>query len=731
MQSVRLHHTRIALAIGVLSSLALFASGCGGGAKAGKSCAQITCGAHQLCQEHQGSTDAKCEMACTSGFMFDAASMTCIPNGSMFATCLPAPAPGSILAQCNTGNRTCVEPIKGQAMCGVCMDGFVDNMGTCITAHTCADLHCDMQNRACDMNPTGHCTTCLAGFIEDPTNMMCRAPVTCMTLMCTPGTHCVNVMGGDAMCAMGNGCPGSMVPTPTGNMCVTCQVTCNGRVGGTGNIYSDLTTAGGECICETMRGYFWDDGAMGGGAIEPCDGDGDGWVRLSAQRYIEGMDLALQINARCTVNKIDRFITTNDFGESQTTMLGSPLSLYEQPLDDGNLLHDAVTSGELPTYNGRELKAEELNPLTKACVGKTLATQHADFNANGTEDVDEAHNMPPVGTDPLSAFENFTYFIETHRGWYEPPSMGGTNGAYHIEEKGRDPTMQADPAQRIAFTYGATTAMNNGPYWHDCVRFKDSTYQMGSPGFDFEELDPMMQPSPGWHGMDHHSQFRCIRLVSGSPANTNQLSSQTILNDWVVNKCTVGGTNPAISVPGYMGGNPSDPAVTCNVVTTLPSTSSVSPVLWALAKYAPYRDPYDPQYPNASYVRGCVNECKEFPAQCPGYNPDPTLNQAQCTSNLANFGKLVCGCGLNFAGASCAVSCVSNDLFTSSAFNPATRNGTWMCASPSASSNLTLSGTSTAGMITLRGEVVGNATGVGRICTSVAPILCLDTDPVR
>jgi len=51
-------------------------------------------------------------------------------------------------------------------MCGVLCDGFLDNSGTCIAMHACADLHCEMQNRACDTNPTGHCTTCLAGFVE-------------------------------------------------------------------------------------------------------------------------------------------------------------------------------------------------------------------------------------------------------------------------------------------------------------------------------------------------------------------------------------------------------------------------------------------------------------------------------------------------------------------------------------------------------------------------------------
>ncbi|HMX93616.1 MAG TPA: ATP-binding cassette domain-containing protein, partial [Elusimicrobiota bacterium] len=110
----------------------------------------------------------------------------------------------------------------------------------------------------------------------------CRARRTCADLTCDPGLTCVDSAPADAECRNTANCPAGEAPRVDGTGCVSCRITCTGRAGGTGQVYTALATQADVCICETMPGFFWDDGAPGGGDIRTCDADRDGWVRETA-----------------------------------------------------------------------------------------------------------------------------------------------------------------------------------------------------------------------------------------------------------------------------------------------------------------------------------------------------------------------------------------------------------------------------------------------------------------
>ncbi|MFO0723833.1 MAG: hypothetical protein U1E65_08635 [Myxococcota bacterium] len=694
--------------------LALGAACSGGGPK---KCADTLCATHQLCTEAMGSTSASCAPACDQGFSWDGTA--CV--ASTISTCLPAPAEGSIALRCAMEHKSCSEPNMGAAVCSACLPGFVDvGGGTCEATTTCAQLNCGQQNRDCSDTPNGHCTTCVMGMVEDTPGGACRAPKTCADVNCMPGFSCVVTAGMDATCRMGGCGPGS-APMANGGGCVMCRIACGNRPGGTGSVYLDRATLADTCICQTQPGYFWDEGAPGGGDIRACDQDGDGWVRVNAKKAYESADQALKVNARCSVQIVDTFVLTNDQGESKEVPIDPPIGLYEpERNDDQGLLDDAVAQGRLPTYSGRALRAEELNALTKACVWKTAALQRADFNENNFEDVDEGHDDPAQvdPNNPLSRFANFSYFLETNRGWYEPPT-NSLYGKYHVQEKLRGSTLGDGLALELANVAG-----DGGEYWKTCDRRRDSGYMPGKPGFDFAKY------SDGtWRGMGHHAQFRCIRLVSQSSGAPQEYTRAEAAAQWTINRCTPMGTSGPL-LPLVPTGNPSDPVLRCAPVDAAnlpdPRTSTTAPVLWAISKYQPYDDLFG-TYALHDYARGCVNACAEYPNRCPGFNPIPELNSAQCVGQVSDFGRLRCGCGISFSGDTCEVACTGNlaqvpggpgDLFLSTDFAPAPRTGYWMCSRPVGSVSDELVGTAATGTSTfsIRGAVSARATPVNALC---------------
>lgn len=544
-------------------------------------------------------------------------------------------------------------------------------------------MRCDLAQRTCVESAPGQatCGACKPGFLQTP-EATCRALKTCADVSCMPGFACVELTGADAECRM-TGCASDEVPSADARGCVRCTIDCAGRPGATGRVFPVAATRAGACVCETAAGSFWDETGPGGGEVRPCDADGDGWVRKTALPALASTDPAIRDNARCTVRTVAAVRLVNDEGASRVVPMSRPTQLIEaETIDDPQRLVDAIVAGTLALPQGRPFRAEELNTLTKACVWKATRAQRADFNQNGVEDVDEAHDDPRLDDtdDPLTPLYDFAYFIELNRGWFEPPPASappGAAGTYVIQERARA-ARPADPT--LAVPLGM--AMSDGAdYWRQCTRRRDAAYLEGQPGHDFGRFEA----EGSWTGMGHASQFRCLRIVSQPTGRAHEATPGQVAAEWTLSQCVAAETRgPAAGVDAT---NPSEAAFGCTLAATPdPRSSTTAPVLLAGAKYLPYDDEFTVVPTRPRYVRGCVNECRERPFLCPGY--DPVDAGAQCAGAAGDFGRLECGCVRGFGGPACELACAGDlatssegvgSLFTSADFQPAPRAGVWMC----------------------------------------------------
>ncbi len=639
------------------------------------SCAELACVLHQLCQEAASKTDAVCLPECELGWFWNGAAGTCDAEPP---SCLPE-APNSILALCDAQNRECVTGASGDT-CGDCKATAVLVGEVCEPRVTCAALNCAAQHRGCEELPNGHCTDCLPGYVEDAG--ACRLPLDCGDITCPE--YCVEPAEvADAYCVTG-GC-GPQAILGADGYCHACPACTNAAAGEAGPYLTELTGEG-RCICATAQGYFWREGLFPG--VTPCDADQDGWVRGSAKSAIESTSNAVRVNARCTLRTIDRFVLESEEGGTYEIPLmptGTTLALYETDRNDDQVLVDqAVQGGALPAYGagGRPLLAKELNTLTKACV-----SGQADFNENGLADVNEWHgNTALSAVQPyLRPFIDYAYFLELHRGWYD-------GGAYHIREKSRLDDAPAGLGVDLVYPPAAND------FWRTCSRLRDSDYLTlaaagrSLPGLDFARAGA---DGSGWMGMNHHSQFKCVRVVDarGAADPPHWLTPAMMDSDtykYRPNRCAAVGQSVAPPT-GTDAVNPWDATLSC--ATVAPSTLANGEVLMAAIDYVNYEAP-------GAHTRGCVNECIEYPDRCPGYDPDPRFNSAQCEGDVFNFGKLFCGCGYNYGGLSCEHPCpgevgdqgptsagVSN-LFLEWPFVLAPRTGYWLCGKPSATATV-------------------------------------------
>ncbi|HEY3444906.1 MAG TPA: hypothetical protein VGK67_01030 [Myxococcales bacterium] len=714
-----------------------------------KDCQETTCKAHQACTPATGTAAAQCAAACTDGYAWDGAALVCVAPGCeqlgcasknrecvgdagarscagclqgyaedatsqecvTWATCDATPPQASIAADCAAKFRLCLENFPGQAACTDCLDGHVEVNGLCETKVTCAEVGCAAYDRLCEELPNAHCTTCVAGYLEDPASKNCRKPLKCKDLpACPSGQICFESNnGGDAACRSASDCGADSAPTE-GGACAPCPRDCASREGGVGP-YLARATKFDTCICETKPGYFWDPGNYGG--IRACDADRDGWVKVQAWAVLVGDDEVLKTNARCEVRVVDRIVLHNLAGQARTVALTTALSLYEsQRNDEQSLLDDAYHSSpaKLPQYPGGALKVEELNSLTKYCTPATALGQSVDFNDNGKDDVDEWQKDPSLvdASDPIKAFSDYSYFAELNRGWYEGPAAGQSAGSYHIAEKSR--ASNALDGQRVELHYGPLPAGKD--YWRSCDLKRDSAWRSDlskEAGMDFGQFATPVEPQTGddlaglpeWTGMNLSSQFKCLKIVASvDPATAlpNEITKADAEANYKINTCPRTGVWGPDTLPtGAAAANPSEPSLSCTVVATVtdPGLSpNGPPVYLAAANYQPYRDQFNAL--SGEYVRGCVNECREHPgadpawgkAGCPGY-AEGMFNRAQCVGDTTNFGKLVCGCGMSFLGSSCEQGCPAANLM-SNYTGLAPRKGTWLCGRTTLSQGVTL-----------------------------------------
>ncbi|MBL8950293.1 MAG: hypothetical protein JNK82_05930 [Myxococcaceae bacterium] len=576
-----------------------------------------TCKTHQQCNEAPG-VDAVCVAStCTPEWKWDARTSTCVACASPGCAAEPTCAAGSFGDTCTGQNRECV-PNGMVPYCGPCKQGFVDNGGTCIPSATCGTMTC---------SATQYCD---------------RVTMTCLTSPCPPG---------QAKASSG--------------ACMSCGTKTCTAPGETGHIWPFMNL-GGQCICETVPGWFQPGG--GTGAPFMCDEDGDGWVNEDAASSVDPQVLA---NARCDIESVDTVLLTDELGAAlplkscdveglvpldagACTLL--PLRLLETQRNDrpSQLAVDPIhaplygsSGGALDGGTGRALEAREINSLTKACVQEI-----ADFNDNGTADVAE---VSPMGTGAPRAkdrdrLEQLAYFVELYTSYYVP---GAPYGSLVIRELSRCADDFPLHYQSGAEPYdgGAST------YWRSCSRNRDPSFNAARPGYDLAKFDcagagtcpyvPPPAPSlvapldPGvglfrdfgtcetaavgsgqafdgrWRGMMHHSQFKCVSVKTNPSGNGYDVDAGSVGSggDLVMNECVA---RPCNTLAGACRSKPSTgpqterPAIDCHPV--VPATSGRFGM--AAVRYRPYGN-FANGYLSSSYQGGCVNEEVEMPALPP------------------------------------------------------------------------------------------------------------------
>ena len=714
-------------------------------------CAGLSCAAaNRTCIEATATTDGYCG-TCLPGFQ--ASGDTCIAAPK---TCQAAD-PGDITAACAAENRKCVHLDFQEATCGGCLDGYGETgEGVCVQVVTCADIDCEAKGRACAGEyPVKSCGACLDGRVPSQVDPdVCVPLLTCDDLTCAEEEFCLPGDGEttSAECFTPS-CPAGQAYSAFAGGCVQCVITCGDDPGETTRVWPISLQNSSFCLCETKTGYYWEEGDDR--SAQPCDADGDGWVRSSARIYVESADPSLALNARCSVRKIDRVVLQNELGQrlpirlcAEEPQLRKPgeaacgsamvIPLYESPRndDDQELAKDSLVPGWSYGQNGRQVRAAEVNPLTRACLAG------ADLNGNQVTDISEWHGMPKPG--PMAAetyvFLQFSYFMELHRSWYEP---GAGAGQYVVAERSRC---------EAGFPFDYQT---QGDYWRSCTRSRDVAFNPADGpagpefGLDFAKWScdavsgscpippPPTNATPGvappvhglcdaaavlsddecgqtggpwpcvdgavWRGMSHHSQFKCV-MVSNTPSTTEPREPTASFypigqGQALLGACHVacpaadpdcaadcaGGVCATSSVAATK--NPSSPVVSCE----LNSNPVGGDVGFRMALFQP--EPAD-------YTRGCIDEWRPAAIQgaptgvddpiagawralCPGWSDAPTTVLGE--GSASDFGRLQCGCGTRYGGPSCNDGCPGDRHHTSEGYVPVPRNGFWMCGEVTAS----------------------------------------------
>ncbi len=657
-------------------------------------CAAAGCGPFQQCQEAADGADAVCLEACADGFDWDPVAAACVEQPP---TCAPD-APTSIAAACAAENRTCVED-QGAA-CGACLPGHREEAGACVIddrancdddpndAHSIA-VDCELAQRECVPSAEGAaCGACLAGLVDDPSTGGCRAIDTFAECDveddCAEGLICsARAPAADARCLPAACGEGEAFDLGAGGCTDRCD--CRGE-GLTGRPWP-VTDWNGDCVCETVDGYFFNT-AAGSRRAELCDADEDGWTRRSAFSHIESPDEAVRLNARCPLRTIDRVVLVNEAGQSlELTVdtlsggLARAEALYETDESDD----EAETfERQSAAYGERRFHAAELNPLTKACVSAL-----DDFNDNGVSDVREHHRAAPgAQREWMATFVAAGYFVELYTGRFVPPAAGEAHGRYVIAERSRC-------AGEVAVGYGPDA----GPYGASCWRRRDASYLAREPvGHDFQrwscaapdgDCPVQAPPAPArsldvipphavcddlpleqlgaWRGMGHASQFKCVEIVEDREAQLEPFQrrrrdlvgvggdARHVLNRCELNVCGAGEEGCFEAEADGERANPAQPQLNCGAETVIADPATlVGRVGFAALRF----ETYDRA---AEYAGGCIDEATEWSQLCPGF--DPAVPGATVgLGNPHDFGKLLCGCGLNYGGIACDRGCPDEQL---------------------------------------------------------------------
>ncbi len=609
------------------------------------------CDANQECEESTTGGDATCvDLSCVAGYRWDSATMSCVAcvstDCAMEPSCDSAD-PGDISATCSMENRACEENIDGIGECTSCLAGYTDVAGVCERVIACEDSDGDgVADVVCA--DTEYCDTTTV-----PDTPSCE-PWPCTDM--------------------------NTVEDQFGSCSITCTLDCTTFSGSTGRVWP-FATLDDSCVCETLPGYFWDNGAEIGAFL--CDADEDGYVRDEVRGFQDATtpDDALIANARCDVRELDRVDLQDEYGLTATVYscdegllkdpdLGTvtctpfPLRLFEQKRNDvpaNTELETMAATAEYPA-GGRRFNAAEINSLTKACTS-TLG------NYDDTDTTEDIGQVQPWADDTsvfgeAARLRTFSHFIELYTQRYVAPAAGEDYGKLVIAERSR---CDADFPLAYADDPGSYASGDADAYWRNCERRRDPGYDSTMPeaGYDFAQFgcdtasgscpppptpandtygsipDPDLAvirdhglceltgtPADNtWRGFNHHSQFKCVQVVSAGSATENfdrELSAFGIPGTLTFNRCQVRdcmGAAGCTDSDDPMAIQPWDPVIECTQVDPESALPADGDVGWVSVRYQPYghvsstgggTPTGDPDYNG-----GCINEDAEYGTLCP------------------------------------------------------------------------------------------------------------------
>jgi len=631
------------------------------------------CLPNQECLEMNG-MDATCTAGtCVAGFKWTGTA--CVMCQS--ANCANEPScsgDGGLAATCSLQNRECNQ-VGQLATCGACRPGFTElpgtdgGQGTCIAVPTCGSRTCSLLQ---------YCETS-------------SGTPTCTSLPCTqPGF----AVGSNTMCSpcsrscTGPGLSGRLWPFKAGDDSCVCE-TLDGYYFGSGN-----NAEAAKCDADN-------DGWVREEALAVRS---DPALRANSRCNIQLVDrvrlfdeYGLSVDVlSCSTGLVKASLALADAGvpNGGVGILGDgglapgpdggaacpaavPLELVETEFNDVGRTQVSAAS---PRYGsgGRFLNPAELNSLTKGCITTT-----GDFNDNAVDDIAEVQtNLPtrPNVTANRARLENFAYFMELNTAY----TVGRT---LVIKERSR---CDATFPFRYASDAGTEPYVSDAgaPYWRTCSRGREPSFNLasGAPGYDFAQFicdfpsggcnivppphpsivaptDPNfvlmrkhglcdlngLPPADGrWRGMTHHSQYKCVNVVSTLNANSkawDTLEARFVpgLNNLTFNECvarpcgTDGGCAGTFTTQGS-GAQTLQPVIDCQ-----PRAAAVSGQVGFAAV----------NFKTGAYQGGCVNEdtlFSTFLCPSPTYSLDSTrletnYGRYSCFGRPANF--LWCGTPCN------------------------------------------------------------------------------------
>jgi hypothetical protein len=676
--------------------------------------------------------DATCSW-CAPGFVEDAG--ICEING--LAACAGSEPP-SIAGQCAVRNRIC-EPGSGSgAYCGDCLSGhaYDPDQNKCVEIPRCGDQICS-SDEFCDFPQTGGPPSCVSrcdpGQVLDASSACVTCSITCSSsnlhgrqidgqCVCEDDVYCAYHTDGSSQRCQTNPCPNGEA-TLDGTTCTACGIACGDDAGERPRLWP-FRDSSANCFCETQSGYY----TPYGGTATPrqCDADNDGWINETANLSWEAADgvddIGILGNFRCDRRIIDRVVLMNDMGQRREVGICQG-QMYDWAPGPGNMpaecsadpekvvlfetdaLEDdtsiATNNVSFPIYGSRKLRAAELNRMTKACVSTS-----ADFNLNQVEDLQETQPLLKTelaggATDADWLFRATSFFVELHRGVYQPPTVAGEPGAFVVQERSR------------CDDFPATYAAGPDGYWEGCQRRRDASWNEASlnnrTGLDFAQFDcaatsgscalqaPVFTSLPSrdgdlvvdhdvcametqlelpianepWRGMNQSSQFRCMQISSTTDpykAPRIQLSGGGGTDPtYDFNSCsavTCSGTPGCVesTTQGSGEAQPDDPAISCQYQLGTSGNVPTDTVGLVAVRFL---------QKNGSYARGCINESlgtfsgataaevgRGWSHLCDGFDANP--NGFLTAGSVGNFGKLICSCGLRYAGKNCEYVCPVN-----------------------------------------------------------------------